>query len=89
MDHILKSVLKGAQISVDYSIKMYNEEKDIRFIDASIEGLNEMISSMEEVVRTKDMNDFLITIKEMRDKLNAMVESHKNVGVYYKKCEQN
>lgn len=81
MDHLLESVLKGAQISVDYSIKVYNEEKDIRFVETSIEGLNEMISSMEEVVRTKDMNNFLTTIKEMRDKLNAMVENHKKLGL--------
>lgn len=87
MDHLLESILKGAQISVDYSIKVYNEKEDIRFIETSIEGLNEMISSMEEVVRTKDMNDFLTTIKEMRDKLNAVVENHKKV--YYKKCGQN
>lgn len=89
MDKILKGVLKGALSSVEYSIDVYNDVNDIRYIEVSIEGLNEMIASVEEAVKTPDLNKFLTEIKGMRDKLNVIVENHKKSDIDYKNSGKN
>ena len=85
MDKILEGVLKGARLSVDYSIKTYNDEKDISFVETSIEGLSEMITTVEYSGKKEEMDDFLEALKGMRDELNVIVENHnmnKYFGVY-------